>query len=317
MSTTAPSRPAIRVVIVHHGPSEATRECVAAVLADPSTVARRVVVVDNSGNLEDRDLPPGVALLRCPENPGFGAGVHRGLAHLESLEAPSATSLSRGPILALNHDVILAAGFLDAAVAVLAEKRVGAAAGPLYLDRLGGRLWYAGGHVRRLTGTLFQSREAADARRSRDVGFLPGAALAIDADAWLETGGFDPSIFLYHEDVDLCLRLARAGWRLRFAPDLAAVHRLGSATGSADASPFYLEELTATRLRPFHGRLYRLYLALVHSLWVGWRTARYALRRGPGDIERARALLRGHRRALGTTFGTTTDPAGIQSRRHG
>ena len=63
--------------------------------------------------------------------------------------------------------------------------------------------------------------------------------------------GFDSRYFLYNEDVDLCLRLRRAGWRLLFEPGMVCFHAIGGATASADRSPIYLENLTRTRFAPF------------------------------------------------------------------
>jgi N-acetylglucosaminyl-diphospho-decaprenol L-rhamnosyltransferase len=112
-------------------------------------------------------------------------------------------------------------------------------------------------------------------------------------------GGFDPAYFLYNEDVDLCLRLRRRGFRLLFAPAMVAVHRLGTATGSAGRSAFYLEHMAATRLRPFRPLAYRAYLAVLHSGYVVLRALRYrVLVGGEAGREAARALLRGHAKAL-------------------
>ncbi|HEX2254585.1 MAG TPA: glycosyltransferase family 2 protein [Thermoanaerobaculia bacterium] len=272
-------------MIVHYGEAEPTRRAVAAVLADPSPLARRVVVVDNGGALRPEDLPPEVLHLPCPDNPGFGGGANRGVAALSALGGDD------GMWLILNHDVEIAPGYL-------AAEGVGAAAGPLHRDRPGGALWYAGGSLRRLTGTVMQSRSPRDARCERDVGFLPGTALAVRRAAWREVGGFDPRIFLYHEDLDLCLRLGRAGWRLRFVPGMVAVHHIGAATGSGERSAFYLEHLTRTRLVPHRSLPYRLWLAVLHTGWVAWRAAELALVEGRRGRVKARALLRGHRSAL-------------------
>ena len=43
-------------------------------------------------------------------------------------------------------------------------------------------------------------------------------------------GGFDPRIFLYGEEIDLCLRLARAGWPTYFYPGTAVFHLVGASS---------------------------------------------------------------------------------------
>lgn len=290
---------ALGVVVVHFGAVETTRRCVESVLEDRSTTRRALVVVDNSSGTPDSlarvDLPPGVTVIAAPDNPGYGEAANRGVEALAR-----EIGRVRGWVV-LNHDVTLAPGFLDA-VRRAFDGSVGAVGGPIRLGEAEGPLWYAGGRFRRLTGTVRQSRSPDDARRPRDVGFIPGTAIAVSRRAWEEVGGFDPGFFLYHEDLDLCLRLRRAGWRLRFEPGMAVVHHLGEATGSGERSALYLEEIAATRLRPHRSRLYRLYLAALHTPYVLLRCLRIVLGDRVRGAARARALLRGHRRALGHLF---------------
>jgi GT2 family glycosyltransferase len=279
------------VVIVHFGEEAPTQACLAAVQRDRSRAARRLVVVDNGGTLGSGPWR-GAEVVSLAGNPGFGAGVNAGVAALggERIDA----------IVALNNDIEVADGYLDAAVEAVGRPGIGLAAGPLYRDRPGGALWYAGGGVNWLTGTVRQATSAAAAREERTVGFVPGAAFAVGAEAWRQVGGFDPSYFLYNEDVDLCLRLRRGGWRLLFCPAMVAVHRVGAVTGSAARSPFYLEHMAATRLRPFRPLAYRLYLAVLHSGYAVMRALWYrGVVRGDAGRAAAAAILRGHRRALG------------------
>ena len=44
------------------------------------------------------------------------------------------------------------------------------------------------------------------------------------AQAWRELGGFDTRYFMYGEDVDFCLRLQLAGWRLARAGGASVIH---------------------------------------------------------------------------------------------
>lgn len=291
MTHVEPSRGrGLGVVVVHYGAPAPTLASLAAIVTDPSLTPRRVVVVDNSANLPAGAIPTSVAILRCEDNPGFGMGANRGVAHLAD---PSLVGY-----LIFNGDVEVLPGYLDAAAKAL-DGGVGAAGGPLMLDHAAGELWYAGGRIHSWLGTVSHSHRLEDAHRGRDVAFIPGAAIAISSRAWLATGGFDPAFFLYNEDLDLCLRLRRAGFSLRFVPEMAAVHRLGSATGSRGRSPLYLENISRTRLLPFRSRLHRLWLALLHTGWVCTRVSVHALR---GRAPQVAALLRGHRAALASAW---------------
>jgi GT2 family glycosyltransferase len=263
------------------------------VAADGSRVDRRVVVVDNSGNMDRESLDSGVRHLTRADNPGFGAAANFGL---EAIDHDRRCSL----YLILNNDALLDGGFLDAAVGAL-EAGVGAAGGPIHTPSEPPSLWYGGGGVNFLTGTVRQTRSARAAQRRRDVGFIPATAMAISSAAWHEVGGFDPRFFLYNEDVDLCLRLRRAGWRLLYEPSMACEHSVGGATGSGERSPLYLENLTRTRLLPFKSPSYRLFLAVVHTLYNALRIVGLGLRHGLRSGPYVRAVVHGHVSALADT----------------
>ena len=58
-----------------------------------------------------------------------------------------------------------------------------------------------------------------------DTSWVSGAATLFRRRAFDEVGGFDPRIFMYGEDVDLSWRLRARGFRLRYMPRIAVVHR--------------------------------------------------------------------------------------------
>ena len=64
------------------------------------------------------------------------------------------------------------------------------------------------------------------------VDWVSGCAVALRRSALEAVGGFDPGYPLFVEDVDLCDRLAAAGWRVGLAPGIEVVHRVGGATAS-------------------------------------------------------------------------------------
>jgi GT2 family glycosyltransferase len=67
----------------------------------------------------------------------------------------------------------------------------------------------------------------ARSRFESEPDWLSGSCLLARKEALDAVGGFDEGFFLYEEDVDLCLRLRRAGWGVLFMPDAEVVHHLG------------------------------------------------------------------------------------------
>ena len=59
---------------------------------------------------------------------------------------------------------------------------------------------------------------------------MSGACFLVRREAWDAVGGFDPSYFMYMEDVDLCWRLGRAGWGVGYEPAARVLHVQGVST---------------------------------------------------------------------------------------
>ncbi len=62
----------------------------------------------------------------------------------------------------------------------------------------------------------------------RRVEWASAAALLLRPAAIRQVGGFDPTIFMYGEDVELGERLARAGWQMWLVPGAHAWHTIAS-----------------------------------------------------------------------------------------
>ena len=74
-----------------------------------------------------------------------------------------------------------------------------------------------------------------DHAEAREVDWVSGACFLARRSAWDAVGGFDRAYFMYMEDVDLCWRLAKAGWSVAYEPAAEVVHAQGV---SADRSPY-------------------------------------------------------------------------------
>ena len=92
------------------------------------------------------------------------------------------------------------------------------------------RRWFAGRLAR------YELRDVVGAngeKQARDVPLASGCCMVLRTaalDAIDGVGGFDPSFFVYFEDYDLSLRIARGGrWHIDYLPDMKLVHFGGHA----------------------------------------------------------------------------------------
>jgi GT2 family glycosyltransferase len=64
---------------------------------------------------------------------------------------------------------------------------------------------------------------------SIDVFWSSGACMIVRSDAWHKCGGFDPGFFAHMEEIDLCWRFHKAGYRVHYLPD-SVIYHVGGGT---------------------------------------------------------------------------------------
>jgi len=197
-----------------------------------------IVVVDNASVdasaevLADSGLP--ARFLANARNLGYGAGVNVGLGATES-----------DLVLICNADVVLMPGVVEALGQALDEDPRRAIAGPRIED-VDGRLYPSARTFPALgdaVGHAFLGLVAPGNRWSArykmlgwdhnapaEVDWVSGACFLARRDALNELGGFDESYFMYSEDVDLCWRAWKAGWKVVYEPAGTVRHVQGVST---------------------------------------------------------------------------------------
>jgi GT2 family glycosyltransferase len=68
-----------------------------------------------------------------------------------------------------------------------------------------------------------------DHGEEREVDWITGACMVVRRAVFEETGGFDPAMFLYGEEVEWCHRIRARGWGVLFSP-VGEVRHLGHAS---------------------------------------------------------------------------------------
>jgi N-acetylglucosaminyl-diphospho-decaprenol L-rhamnosyltransferase len=139
----------------------------------------------------------------------------------------------------------------------------------------------------------------------RAVGWAIAAFMVARTSLWRGLGPFDPDVFLFYEDMDLCLRAADAGVPTLFRPDVAVRHR--GAASVEHALRGRAAAMGARRRREVMAGRGPLPLALddaAQALTFGTRAVGRALLRRGGAYEREQLrALREARRAGRATGG--------------
>jgi GT2 family glycosyltransferase len=211
-------RPTLSVLIVAWNSREELARTLPALLPELGA-GDELIVVDNDSSDGTPDsvegMAPSARVLRSGRNLGFAAGVNAGAA------------AAGGDLLViLNPDAAPRPGFGEAIRRPWREGR-GWAAWQALVANADGTLINSAGNPMHFTGIVWaggHDRPIAEAPAAGEVTALSGACLAIPLQTWRQLGGFPERFFLYHEDVDLSLRLRLRGGALGIEPAAVVDH---------------------------------------------------------------------------------------------
>lgn len=235
--------PRLAYIIVSYNTRDLLAACLASLYAHTRGVTFEIVVVDNASADGSaamvREKFPAAVLVESGENLGFGRANNLGFAR------------SRAPFVMLfNSDALLLEDTGAALVRFLEEHPRAGIVGPDVVLMDGTSQPKTFGHLpttrvvlnqylllsrlfprSRLFGGLYL--EHLPARQGR-VGWVSGVCMVMRREAYQASGGFDPRIFMYVEDVDLCRRCANLGWETWRINAHAIKHLCGGSTKTAE-----------------------------------------------------------------------------------
>ena len=311
----------VDVVIVNWNAGNQLAECIESVRQYDDAVVRRLIIVDNGSQDGSADIESDWAKLlvdKVHANLGFGRACNRGVAQGD---APY--------VLFLNPDTRLTEPAISKAMAFLESEqgREYAVCGIKLIDETG----HATQHCARfptlstfvavasgadkLNPRLFPTllMKDFDHLSSRPVDHVQGAFYMVRRSVFEAVGGFDEDYFVYMEDLDLSLRIRRAGYRSYYFAGVSAFHRGGGTSGQVKAiARFYGIEARLLYARKHFGDLARrthtlLVYAVEPPATLSWHLLKY---RGRGLRNLADAFRLLARNAPGVLRGTSARARG-------
>lgn len=202
----------------------------------------RVVIIDNSPEpspfLRNIVHARNGLYFHNPVNIGFGAACNQG-----------AQASNEDYVFFLNPDARLEPGSLDQLIKALDSNPQAVAANPKITTN-GQRLQF------KYRSALLTKREWHSKKPPIATGIVPvlhGSALIVHRQSFWKIGGFDETIFLYHEDDDLSIRLRQAGGILLCVPEASAHHLSGH------SSPRSAQIAFQKGYRMAHSRIYTMH----------------------------------------------------------
>lgn len=250
---------------------------------------------------------PEVVVLRLGKNHGFAGGYNRALDLIDS-----------DYYMLLNSDIEVTEGWLDPLVRHLSDHNDVASCQPVirsfhdrkYFEHAGA----AGGFIDKYgypfcRGRIFShvEQDKGQYAESGDIFWSTGACMLVRAEAWKNCGGLDDSFFAHMEEIDLCWRFHRSGYRVSVVTGSVVYHVGGGALNYKSPRKTYLN---------FRNSLFMLYrnlpekdlnrvifirkvldgAAAIMFFLKGQFSHSFAVLRAHIDYYRNKALIRAHRR---------------------
>jgi O-antigen biosynthesis protein len=233
-------RPMVSIVIPTRDQASPLKKCVYSIFEKTDYPAYELIVLDNESydsealeflaELKKRD---GVRVERIDDAFNYSRLNNHGV------------ELSRGSFVALlNNDVeVLHADWLTEMVSRAMQPKVA---------MVGARLWYPNGTIQHggvILGAGGIAGHAHVGLRRGEPGYFARAHLAQDVSAvttacalvkrevYLQVGGFNENLAVTFNDVDLCLRLREAGYRILWTPYAELIHHESASRGFDNSAP--------------------------------------------------------------------------------
>lgn len=233
----------ISIIIVSWNTAWFLENCLASIQANPPTSPFENWVVDNASTDDSprmvRERFPQVHLVENRENVGFARANNLAIQRCIGKY-----------VLLLNPDTLVASGALQALVDFLDKHPEAGAAGARILNPDGSlqisshpqpslsREFWRLFHLDALSPYAVYPLTKWETSQPQEVDVLMGACLLLRKEVLDQVGFLDEDYFIYSEEVDLCYRIQRAGWRIYWVPQAEVVHFGGQSTRQVPTEMF-------------------------------------------------------------------------------
>lgn len=238
----------VAVILVNWNGIKDTRSSIKQYLAQDYPDIQ-IIVVDNGSRHNDEKLltdefKDKITLIQTGKNLGYSGGNNVGMKYALKQHYPY--------ILFSNSDIFFGKNFVTDLVAPLEkDPHIGAVCPKIYYYHDKKKIWFVDGPINWWKGATHSKHQGetdhGQFNRRHKTDRLVGTALLTRSDILKKIGGFSDEYFMYLEDVDLSVRIKRAGYEVLVIPKAKLWHNESSSTAGKD-SPYIIYYFTRNTL---------------------------------------------------------------------
>jgi len=207
----------LSIIIVNYKSEKYLAKCIFSIKEKILNVEHEIIVINND-NL-DIQCPSGVGLINSDKNIGFGAACNVG------------AKKAQGELLwFLNPDTEIVSSNISELIHDFDENGRAAIIGPKLITSDGKtQKWIAGEEITIVSTILnnlgyTRDQKIWESENLVECAWVSAAAMFIKKDVFEKLGGFDEKFFMYFEDIDLCQRARKLGYKILYFPEFAIKH---------------------------------------------------------------------------------------------
>jgi GT2 family glycosyltransferase len=274
----------LSIIIVTWNSQEFIRNCLDSILVSAGNLSFEIIVVDNSSFDETAKIVeqfyPRVNLIQNKKNSGYAKANNQGIEEV------------RGEyILLLNPDTQVLEDALSLMYEFMEENPKIGALGPKLLNpdksvqsscrefpTFSTLVWEFSGLSRLFPKSKIFSRWRMgyfDFDKTREVDQPMGSCLMLRRETLDDVGIFDENFGMFFNDVDLCFRIKKRGWKIYFYTGAKVIHHKGASTKEVKAKMIWLSHLAFYKFFKKHKTsltnrllLFIFLIPLISSAWV-------------------------------------------------
>jgi GT2 family glycosyltransferase len=249
-------------VILHYGNVDDTFNCIKSLLNDETV---EIVVCDNDPQ-QNFKLDKSFSGIQI-----YKSGGSMGFAEANNATVRTFLKSQHEFIFILNNDTLILNNAVSLLKTSLGNNKVGLVGPCMYYSSDLKDIWACGGWVNFITLRIGGFNKLKS-NKPFEVDYLPGAAIMVRKNIWIQLKGLPEKYFLAYEEAEFALNIKKKGLMILAIPEAKIVHLVGM---SNQVKPMYLYNGNRNRIlfgKYLYGEFFGFILGTINILVDSFKT---------------------------------------------
>ncbi len=262
----------LSVVIVNYKTPTLTHRCIGTIYQSNIDCKHEIIVVDNASNDNSEEIIkksfPSILWINNPLNEGFGRANNIGAQYAKGKF-----------LLFLNSDMLLYEETIKRCLEEISKNEGIGVLGCKLFNEDGSYQMSIYSHVGQYYNVLKNNLlfDFFIKKRNSEIEAVMGSFMLIPKHVFELSGGFDSDFFMYAEELDLCRRIKKLGYKIQFTEKTCAIHKHGGSSEGEEWSikqSYLSDALLYHKTKGFFGYWFYHFLMIMNFLtnfFLMWR----------------------------------------------